>query len=130
MPEKALISIIDDDEAVREAISALMRSVGYTVVAYPSATDFLASVHLTNTSCLIADVHMPQMTGVELHSRLIQSGNATPTVLITAYPDDSVRVRALNDGVVCYLSKPCDDDVLLKCVCAALKLNSPDAQHS
>lgn len=127
LPEKALISIVDDDEGFREAIRALMKSAGYTVVAFPSAADFLASVHLTNTGCLIADVHMPQMTGVELHRRLIQSGYAIPTVLITAYPNDSVRARALNDGVAFYLSKPCDGDALLKCVRAALRLESPDS---
>ena len=69
---------------------------------------------------------MPRMTGVELHSRLTQSGYAIPTVLITAYPDDGVRARALNNGVAFYLSKPCDDDALLKCIRTALKLDGPD----
>jgi FixJ family two-component response regulator len=120
MPKKTLISIVDDDESVREALTGLMKSVGFTVEAFPSAGDFLAYPNIHDTSCLIADVQMPQMSGVELHSLLVRSGNAIPTILITAYPDDSVRARALADGVICYLSKPFYGDVLLGCVRSAL----------
>jgi FixJ family two-component response regulator len=130
LPDKALVSIVDDDESVRNAIRRLMKSLGYAAKAFPSAVDFLASAHLLNTSCLIADIHMPQMTGLELHHRLIESGHAIPTILITAYPDDSIRVRALNDGVICYLSKPFDKEVLLGCVRAALEGAKPDKDHS
>ena len=86
----------------------LIRSLGYSVEAFPSATDFLASPHLGETACLIADVHMPTMTELELHRRLIEMGHAIPTILMTAYPDNDVRARALKDGVVCYLCKPVD----------------------
>ncbi len=97
-----------------------MRSLGYAVDAFPSAADLLASPRLVETACLIADVHMPAMTGVELYRRLIETGHAIPTILVTAYPDDDVRARALKDGVVCYLRKPVDEKHLMRCLRAAL----------
>ena len=121
MPTKTLISIIDDDEDVREAIAGLMKSWGFTVEAFPSAVDFLASPNVRDTSCLIVDVHMPRMTGIELHRRLVELGYAIPTILISAHLDDSVRARALADGIICYLTKPCDEDALLGCVWSALE---------
>jgi FixJ family two-component response regulator len=117
---KALIAVVDDDELLREAITGLLRSLGFAVEAFPSAIDFLASPAIGNTSCLIADVHMPRMTGIELHRRLAELGHAIPTILITAYPDDAVRARALADGVVCYLGKPFNDDALIVCIRATL----------
>src|SRR6266545_5898674 len=121
LPTKTLISIIDDDEDFREALQGLMTSMGFRVEAFSSALDFLARTNIRDTSCLIVDVHMPRMTGIELHRRLVESGYAIPTILITAYPDDSVRARALADGVICYLTKPCDEDALLGCVSTALE---------
>lgn len=120
MPDKALISIVDDDESVREATKGLVRSLGFPAQAFPSAKAFLTSRHLRRTACLIADVNMPGMTGLELHRRLVASGKTIPTVLITAYPDESVRARALSAGVICYLSKPFDEDDLLVCIRSAL----------
>ena len=90
LPTKTLISIIDDDEDVREAIAGLMKSWGFTVEAFPSAVDFLAWPNVRDTSCLIVDVHMPRMTGIELHRRLVESGYAIPTILISGYVDDKV----------------------------------------
>jgi FixJ family two-component response regulator len=130
LPTKNRISIVDDDEPFRQALTGLMKSVGFTVKAFPSAGDFLASPDIRDTSCLIADLHMPQMSGVELHRRLVESGNGIPTILITAYPDESVRSRALADGVICYLSKPFDEDVLLGCVRSALEQAEADEDHS
>jgi FixJ family two-component response regulator len=130
LPEKVLISIIDDDESVREAIKGLMKSLGFAAVAFPSAADFLASPHLGDTSCLIADVHMPRMTGIELHRQLLQGGYAIPTLLITAYPDDGVRDRALRDGAICYLSKPFDENALIDGVRLALKHARPGQEPS
>lgn len=122
MSTMSLIAIVDDDESSREAAKGLLNSLGFTVEAFPSALDFLASPHiLRNTCCLVADVNMPHMTGVELYGRLAELGCAIPIILITAYPDDSVRARAMADGVICYLSKPCDADTLLGCVRSALK---------
>jgi len=120
VPKKPLISIVDDDESVREATKGLMKSLGFGAEAFPSAADFLTSRHLRRTSCLIADVNMPGMTGPELHHRLMASGNTIPTILITAYPDDDVRARALGAGVVGYLRKPFDEDDLLVCIRSAL----------
>ena len=120
MSENPVISIVDDDETVREGTMDLFRAMGFVAVAFRSATDFLNSSHLHNTRCLIADVQMPGMTGIELHNRLVESGHMIPTILITAYPDDRDRSRARQAGVVCYLAKPCSYDDLLTCVRSAL----------
>jgi FixJ family two-component response regulator len=126
----ALISIIDDDDQFRAAMTDLMLAMGFTVEAFPSAVDFLASPNVRQTSCLIADVHMPRMTGTELHSHLVESGYAIPTILVTAFPDDSVRARALRQGVICCLSKPLDGNALLGCVRAALQGTNSDENPS
>ena len=120
LPKGRMISIVDDDQFVRESLKRLMKALGYEVSAFPSAADFLESPSLAETDCLIADIHMPVMTGVELFRRLTGVGHAIPTILITAYPDDSVRERALNDGVVCYLTKPFRERDLIDCVRSAL----------
>jgi FixJ family two-component response regulator len=115
-----LISVVDDDESMREAIRGLMKSLGYTAVAFASAEDFLSSRQVPRTSCLIADVQMPGMSGLELHRHLVALGEAIPTILITAYPDDSARAGALRDGIVCYLSKPFGENDLLTCIRSSL----------
>ena len=99
----------------------LLRSLGYNVEAFSSASDFLASPLLVETACLIADVHMPGMTGVELYRHLIQAGHAIPTILVTAYPNDADRTHALEDGVVSYLRKPVDEKDLRRGIHAALR---------
>jgi FixJ family two-component response regulator len=119
-----LISVVDDDESMREAIRGLMKSLGYTAKAFASAEDFLSSRQVPRTSCLIADVQMPGMTGLELHRQLVASGKTIPTILITAYPDDNARARALGDGVVGYLSKPFDENDLLTCIRSSLPSES------
>ena len=127
MMKKVLVSVVEDDRFLRESMCRLMRSLGYTVDIFSSAADFLASPRLAETACLIADIHMPAMTGLELYRRLIDTGNAIPTILVTAFPNDADRARALNDGVLCYLRKPVDEDHLTRCVCAALRLvGSPE----
>ena len=125
MPERSLISIVDDDQPLLESMRRLMRSLGYTAQTFPSAADFLASPRIGETACLIADVHMPGMNGDELHRRLMDSGYAIPTILVTAYPDDVVQARALKDGVLCYLRKPLDEKHLLDCIRGALKRPRP-----
>jgi len=130
VPAETLIAVIDDDAAVREALAGLMGSAGFTVQAFSSAQDFLASPNVRDMSCLIVDVQMPRMTGIELHRHLMESGYAIPTILITAFPDESVRARALADGVICYLTKPCSDDDLLGCVSSALELANSGEHHS
>jgi len=130
MPRASLVSVVEDDQFFRESMRRLMRSLGYSVEAFPSAADFLASPRLVETACLIADVHMPAMTGLELYRHLIGAGYAIPTILVTAYPDDDVRTRALNDGVVCYLRKPVDEKHLMRCVRAALHSDEPREENS
>ena len=124
MPERALISIVEDDQPFRESMRKLMRALGYTVEAFPSAADFLASPLLAATACLVTDVQMPGMTGLELHRHLVEAGYAIPTIVVTAYPDEVVRKSALNGGVVCYLCKPVDDEHLERCLRSALELAS------
>jgi FixJ family two-component response regulator len=121
MPKRSLVSVVEDDQFFRESMRRLMRSLGYRVEAFPSAVDFLASPHLGETACLIADVNMPGMTGIELYRHLMGSGAAIPTILVTAYADDDVGARALNDGVICYLRKPVDEEHLQQCLHAALQ---------
>jgi FixJ family two-component response regulator len=117
---KPLISIVDDDESMREAVKGLIKSLGYRAEAAASAEEFLRSRHVRGTSCLIADVQMPGMTGLDLHRHLSASGKIIPTILITAYPDDNGRERALAAGVIGYLSKPFDENDLLACIRSAL----------
>nr|WP_050419806.1 response regulator [Bradyrhizobium tropiciagri] len=125
MLNRRLIPIVDDDTPFREAMRKLVTLLGYTVETFPSAADFLASHLLSEAACLIADVHMPGMTGVELHRHLVETGYAIPTILVTAYPDDIIRDRSLKDGVVCYLSKPVDVDCLERCLRSALQSATP-----
>ena len=130
MPKASLISIVEDDQFFRDSMRRLMRSLGYNVEAFSSAADFLASPRLIETTCLIADVHMPAMTGVELHRRLIEAGYTIPTILVTAYPDEVDRARALNDGVVCYLRKPVEEQHLIRCLRAAFESGEPGEENS
>jgi FixJ family two-component response regulator len=125
-----LISIVEDDQPFRESMRKLMSVLGYTVEAFPSAASFLASPVLAETACLVTDIHMPGMTGVELHRHLVDAGHRIPTILITAYPDEITRSRAFKDGVVCYLSKPVDDDHLERCLRSALESRKPREECS
>jgi FixJ family two-component response regulator len=121
MSKASLVSVVEDDQFFRESMQRLMRSLGYTVEAFASAADFLASPRVVETTCLIADVHMPAMTGVELYRHLVNAGYAIPTILVTAYPDDVDRAQAVKDGVVCYLRKPIDETHLIRCLREALR---------
>ena len=125
MTKRPFISIVDDDQPFRESMRRITISLGYSVEAFPSPAEFLASPLLAHTDCLIADVNMPGMTGVELHKQIVDAGYAIPTILMTAYPDEAVRSRALKNGVVCYLSKPVDDTCLERCLRSALKVDWP-----
>jgi FixJ family two-component response regulator len=130
MLNSRLISIVDDDQPFRESMRKLVMLLGYTVEAFSSAADFLASRLLPETACLIADVCMPGMTGIELHRHLVDAGYAIPTILVTAYPKEAVRDRALKDGVVCYLGKPVDDEHLERCLRSALQPAAPTEGNS
>ena len=130
MSNRTLISIVDDDEPYRDSMRRLIMLLGYTVEAFPSAADFLASRLLPETACLIADVNMPGMTGIELHGHLVDAGYAIPTILVTAYPDESVKDRAQRGGVVAYLCKPVDDNHLERCLRTALRPGTPIEENS
>src|SRR3546814_10089126 len=105
MSANLLISIIDDDESAREAVVGLVRALGFTATEFQSAAEFLKSSHLLQTACLIADMRMPGMTGLELYRHLIAVGTPIPTVLVTAYPDEADSARALEGGRRCYLDR-------------------------
>jgi FixJ family two-component response regulator len=117
---RQIVAIVDDDRAVGNAIEVLMRSVGLIAKAFSSGEEFLHSPELSRTGCLVVDFDMPKMNGLDLHNNLSRLGKEIPTVLITAYPSDDVRARALQAGVICYLPKPFDESDLLNCVQAAL----------
>jgi len=116
MAKHTLISIVDDDSRVRQAMARLVRSHGYLAETFDSAASLLSSDWRARTSCLIVDVQMPGMTGLELHAQLAAAGEAIPTILITAHPHDSMRIRALQAGVLGYLAKPIIEDDLLRCI--------------
>jgi FixJ family two-component response regulator len=120
MPEKPLISIVDDDLSVSEGTKDLLNSMGFVAETFESADEFLNSSQVAHTSCLIADVQMPGMTGLELHDHLLKSGKALPTILITAFPKDRDQAYALGTGVLCYLAKPYSEQDLLACLRSAL----------
>lgn len=115
-----MISIVDDDPSFGDSLRRLLKSLGYAVAVFPSGAQFLASQQLAATACLVADIHMPEMTGVELYRHLIGRGHAIPTILVTAYPDDRVRERMLNLGVECYLGKPLVEAALINCLQSAV----------
>jgi FixJ family two-component response regulator len=116
-----VISIIDDDAAVRAAVARLLSSMGFAVDAFASAHEFLASPRLRDSLCIVADVDMPRMSGLELQDHLIAHGANIPVIFVTGFPDDRIRERAMKGGAVCFLSKPFDDAALLECVERTLK---------
>jgi FixJ family two-component response regulator len=116
----AVISIVDDDYSVREATSCLVRSLGYAAAAFASAEEFLRSERVHDTSCLITDVQMPGLDGLELQRRLIQDGHRMPVIFITAFPEEKIRTRALEAGAYGFLKKPFDDQSLIGCLDRAL----------
>src|SRR5262245_40637389 len=127
--KKRLISVVDDDQFFRESMRRLMRSLGYGAEAFASGNDFLASPLLTETDCLIADVQMPAMTGIELYRHLADTARSIPTILVTAFPNAVDRERVLNDGVLCYLRKPVDEQELKDCLRAVLTSDEPPRKH-
>jgi len=121
MAQRQVIAIVDDDPLIREAVKDLLDSAGYTSAVFSSAQGFLKSKRLASFACLITDVRMPGTTGIELCQKLVAAGHTIPTILITAYPDETVRARAARAGVLCYLPKPVTSDALLTCVDEALE---------
>ena len=124
-----LISIVDDDDTVRAATESLVRSLGFETRAFASAETFLQSTSLPETRCLILDVQMPNMTGVELQVRLSELGFEIPIIFITAYPDEAIRQRAMEAGAVAFLLKPFDvyGQRFIDCIFEALKQDKRSA---
>ena len=116
-----MISIIDDDPFVRTATHGLVRSLGYRATTFASAEEYLQSDRINDTTCVITDVQMPGLNGVELQSLLIARGNCTPMIFITAFPEETVRRRALEAGAIGFLSKPFDDEQLIEHLHTALR---------
>ena len=118
------VCIIDDDESIRVATTCLLRSLGHVVRTFASAEEFLNSPYLDEAACLIVDVNMPRMSGLELQTRLREKGVAPPIIFITAYPEERARTRALKAGAICYLDKPFDSATLIECLDLALRRES------
>ena len=116
-----MISVVDDDASVRVATDNLLSALGYIVHTFASAEEFLRSAHFNDTSCVIADVQMPRMSGVELQSLLLARGQRVPFIFITAFPDETVRARVRKSGAICLLTKPFDRHSLIKCLDTALQ---------
>jgi len=127
LPRVPSISIVDDDASVRVATNRLVRSLGYVAHTFASADDFLQSPHVNDTACVIADIQMPGMSGVELQNVLIAQGRSLPMIFITAFPEESIRSRVLKAGAICCLSKPFDGTILIECIDAALKRHDEGA---
>jgi FixJ family two-component response regulator len=121
MSENSLIAVVDDDEAICEATESLIRSVGLRAAVFASAEDFLRSSQLQDIACVIVDVRMPGMSGLELQRQLATAHYAIPIIFITAHDDAETRTRALRAGAVAFLDKPFSDEVLLQAVQAALQ---------
>jgi FixJ family two-component response regulator len=104
--EIPVISIVDDHALTREAIKDLVKSLGFSALTFPSAESFLQSSSIAETGCLVLDVQMPKMSGLDLQDHLSQNGFDIPIIFVTAYPDDSTKARAFSAGAICYLQKP------------------------
>jgi FixJ family two-component response regulator len=115
-----LIAVVDDDASIRLATDSLLRSRGYSVCTFASAGELLQSTELNETACVITDVRMPAMGGIELQAILRARGCTVPFVFITAFPEEAVRMQAMNGGATCFLTKPFDAPTLIKYVEAAL----------
>jgi FixJ family two-component response regulator len=124
MDKKPVIAIVDDDQSAREGIVDLVSSMGFEARAFERAEDFLHSHQITRADCLITDVRMPGMNGLELLDRLLAAGKSIPAIVLTAFTQETDRVRALGAGAVCYMPKPFHESELMKCIGPALASGS------
>jgi FixJ family two-component response regulator len=116
-----LVAIVDDDELVRQALDSLLKAAGYMAETFASAEDFLDSIPMNDTACLILDVRLPGMSGIELQRRLRAKNNGIPIIFVTAHGDATTRDRAIEDGAVGFLTKPVRRQTLLDAIHAALE---------
>jgi FixJ family two-component response regulator len=120
MLEGPLVAIVDDDKSIRNATQDLLNAAGYATATFEDAESFLGSASRATAACLVADMRMPGMSGVELYQTLVTSGHSIPTVIITAHPEEVTQARGRVAGLTCYLIKPFTPDELLECVHEAL----------
>jgi FixJ family two-component response regulator len=121
MQKTSIIAIVDDDEATREALKLLLRAWGRNASTFSSAEDFLHSANVRDTSCLITDVHMPGLSGLDLQDRIIADGLRIPVIIMTGYLDENIRARAMKARAICVLEKPFNSRELLRCIEQALQ---------
>jgi FixJ family two-component response regulator len=121
MPEGPLVAIVDDDKSMRKATQDLLKAAGFSTAAFQDAASFLGSPSRAAAACLVADMRMPGMSGLELHLELRAAGQGIPTVIITAHPEELAQARAREAGITCFLIKPFAPDELIECVRAALE---------
>jgi FixJ family two-component response regulator len=124
VPHTPVIAIVDDDESFRHAAISFIRSLGYSAAAFPSADAFLNSNAVEYTDCLITDVQMPGMSGIELQNHLIAQGHQLPVIFVTAFPETEARGQALRAGAIGFLGKPFGDENLVSCLNEALAVRS------
>jgi FixJ family two-component response regulator len=125
----SLISIVDDDQSVREATTSLLKSNGFRAEVFSSAEDFLASSYLDETRCLILDVQMPGMNGLELQRRLASENRCIPIIFISAHDNQEVRKQANRSGAIDFLPKPFSEEALLRAICTALDTAHENLRH-
>jgi FixJ family two-component response regulator len=116
MREGPLVAIVDDDESIRRATQDLLNAAGFSTAAFHDAESFLGSGSRARADCLVADMRMPRMSGLDLYKALVASGNGIPTVIMTAHPEELTQALAREAGITCYLTKPFTPDELLECV--------------
>jgi FixJ family two-component response regulator len=124
MDKKPVIAIVEDDQSAREGIVDLVSTMGFEAQAFERAEDFLRSHQIARADCLITDVRMPGMSGLELLDRLLAAGKSIPAIVLTAFTQEADRVRALGAGAVCYMSKPVHESELMHCIGTALSSGS------
>jgi FixJ family two-component response regulator len=129
VPKGPLVAIVDDDESIRGTTKDLLESAGFSAAVFAHAADLLKSRRLSRVRCLITDMRMPKMTGLELYRHLMASNRPIPTILMTAYPDERARAQAIKADVVGYLIKPFAADELLACVRCALQRHDVDGSQ-
>jgi FixJ family two-component response regulator len=120
MAGRPLVAVVDDDNSIRNATRDLLKAAGFATATFADAESFLGSASRASTACLVADMRMPGLSGLELYQALVASGDGIPTVIITAHPEELAQSRAREAGITCYLSKPFAPDDLLECVREAL----------
>jgi len=121
LQDAPIISIIDDDESMRCAVKSLVKSLGFGAYTFASAEKFLQSRHLDHTSCLITDLQMPGLNGVELQKSLLAQGRRIPIIFVTAFPEERLRARAMAAGALGFLSKPFESETLIKLIDKAME---------